>query len=256
MIKDLINVELKDLPIEGLDVHIIKKYLVKTEDEESFLVHNYSILLIKSGQFKIKLREITQELSTHDLLVIPKKSFCTLLEVKGKLQLFLLSFSSEFAFENCLRKELVDSFYLLLGESSSKITLEEKDFFVLSLIYKLIHFVNKDAQRSGVDVELQRISFNLFLYELKLIFNKCTSETENNFNRKESLTLQFLTILTIHCKKQHGVKFYAGALFVTHGYLNKIVREITDKTVKVLIDQAMISEIKNLLKTRHLLFLS
>jgi AraC family transcriptional activator of pobA len=248
MIKDLINVELKDLPIEGLDVHIIKKYLVKTEDEESFLVHNYSILLIKSGQFKIKLREITQELSTHDLLVIPKKSFCTLLEVKGKLQLFLLSFSSEFAFENCLRKELVDSFYLLLGESSSKITLEEKDFFVLSLIYKLIHFVNKDAQRSGVDVELQRISFNLFLYELKLIFNKCTSETENNFNRKESLTLQFLTILTIHCKKQHGVKFYAGALFVTHGYLNKIVREITDKTVKVLIDQAMISEIKNLLE--------
>ncbi|KQX00745.1 AraC family transcriptional regulator [Flavobacterium sp. Root420] len=251
MIKDLINIELKDLAIKGLDINIIKKYVIKTADDESFLVKNYSIILIKSGQFKIRLKDITQELASHDLIIIPKNSFCTFLEVKGKLQLFLISFTSEFAFENCLKKELVDSFTFLVGVPSPKITLEEKDFLVLSLIYKLIHYVNKDVQQNGQDAELQRISFNLFLYELKFIFNRYNSELTSNFSRQESLTIQFLTILTIHCKKHRGVQFYAGALFVTRGYLNKTVKEITGKTVKNLIDQTVINEIKNLLENSH-----
>jgi AraC family transcriptional activator of pobA len=73
MIKDLINIELKDLPIPGLDIHIIKKYVVKSEPTESFVVSNFSLLLIKSGKFRIQLKEIIQDLSERDLLVIPAK---------------------------------------------------------------------------------------------------------------------------------------------------------------------------------------
>lgn len=252
MIKDLINIELNDHPLEGLDVHIIKKYVVKTADDESFRVNNYSLILIKSGQFKIRLREVTQKLTAHDLMVIPKNSFCTLVEVKGKLQLSIISFTSEFAFQNCLKKELRDSFHFLQGESTSKITLSEKDFLVLSLIYKLIYYVNKHAQQDNQDIELQRISFNLFLYELKFIFNRYAPDAAVSFSRQESLTIQFLTILTIHCKKQHGVKFYAGALFVTPGYLNKTIKQVTGKTVKNLIDQAIVNEIKLYLENSRL----
>lgn len=248
MFRDLINIELKDLPIEGLDVHIIKKYVVKTSSKESFLVDNLSILLIKSGKFKIRLKEITQDLSAKDLIIIPKDSFCSLLEIQDKLQLFLISFSSEFAFKNCLKKELVESFYFFVSKVPTKIALDEKEFLVLSLIYKLIYFVNKDAKQNGVDGELQRISFNLFLYELKMIYAKYSSEGVLHLSRKESLIIQFLTILSIHCKKQHNVKFYAGSLFITSGHLNKIVKQVTGKTVKILIIEAMITEAKNLLE--------
>lgn len=252
MIKDLINIELKDLPIEGLDVHIVKKYIVKTPAHESFVVKNFSILLIKSGKFTIKVQDITQHLSSHDFVVIPKNSFCTLLEIQDKLQLYLISFSSEFAFQNCLKKELVDTFYFFLGKSTLKITLEDKDFVVLSLIYKLIYFVTKDASNNGVEKELQRVSFNLFLYELRMIYAKYGFDEKLNFNRKETLAIHFLTILTIQCKKQHSVKFYAGSLFVTSGHLNKIVKQITGKSVKILIAEAIVSEAKNLLDDSQL----
>ncbi|HEU4791361.1 MAG TPA: helix-turn-helix transcriptional regulator [Flavobacterium sp.] len=248
MIKELVNIELKDLPIVGLDIRIIKKYIVKTSFNESFTVNNLSILLIKSGNFKFQLKEAIQDLTARDLIVIPKNSFCTLLEVQEKLQLFLISFSSEFAVENCLRKELVDSFYFFVRKESMKIALEEKDFSVLSLIYKLIYYINKDAKRNCFDFELQRISFNLFLHELRFIYSKYTSETLLNFSRKESLSIQFLTTLAIHCKRQHSVSFYAGALFVTPGYLNKIVKQVTAKPVKILIVEAIIAEAKNLLE--------
>lgn len=248
MIKDIINTELKDLPIDGLDIHIIKKYVVKTDPSESFIVSNFSLLLIKSGRFKIRVKEITQDLSARDLLVIPSNSYFTFLEVWGKLQLFLISFNSEFALKNCLRKELVDSFYLFVGKSPVKITLEEKEFLILSLIYKLIYFVNKDAKQNGLDEELQRISFNLFLYELRLIYAKHTSESTLCFSRKETLVIQFLTILAIQFKKQHSVKFYAGALFVTPGHLNKIVKQLLGKPVKILITEAILSEAKCMLE--------
>nr|WP_315200668.1 AraC family transcriptional regulator [uncultured Flavobacterium sp.] len=248
MIKDLVNIELKNLPIAGLDIHIIKKYIVKTAFNESFTVNNLSILLIKSGSFKFKLKEAIQDLTARDLIVIPKNSFCTLLEVQEKLQLFIISFSSEFAVENCLKKELVDSFYFFVRKESFKIALKKKDFLILSLIYKLIYYINKDAKRDSFDFELQRISFNLFLYELRFIYSKYTSETLLHFSRKESLTIQFLTILGIHYKKQHNVSFYAGVLFVTPGYLNKIIKQITGKTVKTLILEAIVVEAKNFLE--------
>jgi AraC family transcriptional activator of pobA len=248
MIKDLINTELKDFPKEGLNIYIIKKFVFKTSSNESFLVRNYAVVLIKSGEFKIRIKEFTSELRARDLMVLSKDSYCSIFEVKGKLQLFLICFTSDFAFENCLKKELVDSFAFLLGDSSSKISLEDKDFQVLSLIYKLIYFVNKDSRLSVEDSELQRIGFDLFLHELKFIFNRYSTGNPFKMNRYQNLTVQFLTILTIHCKKQHRVKFYAGALFVTRGYLNNVVRKVTGKTAKSLIDQAIINEIKNVLE--------
>lgn len=255
MIKNLINIELKDLPIRGLDIHIIKKYVVKTEPTESFMVSNFSLMLIKSGKFKIQLKEIIQDLSERDLLIIPKDSFCTLLQVKGKLQLYLISFSSEYALVNGLKRKLIDSFYFFIGKAPLKIALEEKEFLVLSLIYKLIYFVNQDAKLNSIDTELQRISFNLFLYELRLIYAKYTSDNSKHFTRKESLIIRFLTILAIHYKKQHNAQFYAGALFITAGHLNKIVKEVTGKTVKKLIVETIISEAENLLEDLQLTIL-
>lgn len=248
MLKELINTELQDLPIKGIYINIIKKYVVKTPRNESFLVRNYTVILIKSGQFKIRIKDFTSYLRAQDLMVLPKNSYCRILEAKQKLQLFLICFTSDFAFENCLKRELVESFAFLLGKPSSKIPLEEKDFQVLSLIYKLIYFTNNNLQRDSENLELQRIGFNLFLYELKFIFNRYSTGTPIKICRQENLTIQFLTILTIHCKKQHSVKFYAGALFVTSDYLNKVVRKITGKNAKKLIDLGIINEIKNVLE--------
>jgi len=247
MIKNLINANLLDLSDEGLDIHIIKKY-EKSESDESFIAENLAVLLVRSGNIKIKLQEIMQNLSARDLIVIPKDSICTIFEVQEKLQLYLITFSSEFAVKNCLKRELVDSLYFFIRKEPLKASLEEKEYQVLSLIYKLIHYINVEAKRTDIDEELYRISLNLFLYELKLIYAKYSSYTVVSFTRKENLVIQFLTVLSIHYKKQHHAKFYAGALFITSKYLNKVVKEVTGSSVKALIIEAIISEAKILLE--------
>jgi len=252
MIKDLINIEFNELGLNGLNVHVIKKYVVLTKATDSFVTKNFSVLLIKSGQFRIRLKEITKDLHSRDLLIIPKNSFCTLLEVEDKLQLFLVSFATEFAFENSLKKELIESFHFLISASSVTIKLEKKDFLVLSLIYKLMHYVSKEYKSDGLENELQQISFNLFLYELKLIYSKYTNDSVMRLSRKESLVLDFLSIVTIHCKKQHSTNFYAGSLFITSGYLNKLVKQVTGSNAKIIIAHAIIIEAKVLLEDARL----
>jgi len=247
MIKNLINSNLLDLSGKGLDIHIIKKY-EKSESDEPFTAENLAVLLVRSGNIKIKLQEVMQDLSARDLVVIPKDSTCTIFEVQEKLHLYLITFSSEFAVKNCLKRELVDSFYFFIRKEPLKAPLEEKEYQVLSMIYKLIHYINVEAKRNDIDEELYRISLNLFLYELKLIYAKYSSDTVLSFTRKENLVIQFLTVLSIHYKKQHHAKFYAGALFITSKYLNKVVKEVTGSSVKALIIEAIISEAKILLE--------
>jgi AraC family transcriptional activator of pobA len=252
MLNKLINSELNESPYHGLQLCIIKKYVIKTASHESFIVNNFCILLIKSGAFKIQLKDTVHDLSAQDLIVIPKNTFLTLLDAEDKLKLYLVAFTDDFATQNCFKKELVDAFYFFIARPSLKITLDQKDFLVLSLIYKLIYFVRKESKLNSIEAELQRISFNLLLYELRSIHAKYTSQAALNFNRKERILIQFFTILSIHCKKQHSVKFYAGSLFITAGYLSKIVKQITGKPVKILIAESIIAEAKNLLEDSQL----
>lgn len=252
MINELINSELNESPYHGLQLCIIKKYVIKTASHESFIVNNFCILLIKSGAFKIQLKDTVHDLSAQDLIVIPKNTFLTLLDAEDKLKLYLVAFTDDFATQNCFKKELVDAFYFFIARPSLKITLDQKDFLVLSIIYKLIYFVRKESKLNSIEAELQRISFNLLLYELRSIHAKYTSQAALNFNRKEKILIQFFTILSIHCKKQHSVKFYAGSLFITAGYLSKIVKQITGKPVKILIAESIIAEAKNLLEDSQL----
>ncbi|MDQ1164664.1 helix-turn-helix domain-containing protein [Flavobacterium sp. SORGH_AS_0622] len=247
MIRDLINLDLDKLPISGLAIHFIKKYEVMTNISEAFIVPNFSLLLLKSGKFNIQLEDITQEMKERDLLVIPRNSYCSLIEVHGKVQLYLISFSTDYAIRNGMKKELIESFYFVIGLKAVKIGLEEKEFLVLSLIFKLIYFVNKDAQNGSQDLDLQKIGFTLLLYELRLIYNKYTPEHIQQITQKENLIMRFFTILSIHYKKQHDAKFYAGALYVTPGHLNKVVKQITGKSIKRLIVQTIITEAEILL---------
>lgn len=247
MLKDFINTDLNNRITCGMDIHIIKKYVVKTSFSESFLVGNFSLLLIKSGTFKIKLKEITKEVTARDLLILPIGSRCRMLKIQDNLQLYLISFNSEFFFKNGLKKELVDSLYFFMGKAPVKIALAQKEFLMLSLIYKVIYIVHQDGKENGIDVELQRISFTLFLYELGLIYEKYSQDTSGQFIRKESLILKFLTILALHCKEQHSAQFYAGALCITPCHLNKVLKQVTGQTVKKIIISAIVGEAQSLL---------
>lgn len=248
MIMSLLHIDLNELPVKGLDVQILKDCTLKKEGHEAFLISNTAVLLIKSGSLRISFHDVFLELFAHDLVVLSKGAPLVILETDPQLKLFYLSFSTAFAIENCNKQDLLDAFYFLSGKSIGKLSLDLKSYLVVSLIYKLMYQVNSDKAIRHVSTELQRISFNLFLYELRCIYGHFVSDYHLSFTRNENLTIQFLNILAIHFKEQHNVKFYAGVLYVTPGHLNKVVKYTTGKSVKRMLEETLIMEAKNALE--------
>ncbi|MCC9063656.1 helix-turn-helix domain-containing protein [Flavobacterium piscisymbiosum] len=248
MIKEILNTEVKTAENDGLLINVIKNYTVKNEVKVPFQILNFSVLLIKAGNLRIQFSSQGKVIRRRDLFVIPANSICTHLETTDNIQLYLIRTSVDFVLDNCYKKELADAFSILMLQSDYKIKLEEKDFTVLSMIYKLMYFLQCTSESREIYNDLKRISFNLFMYELKVIYSKYVPDANLDFSRKESFVIQFLTVLAIHYKKQHHVQFYAGALYVTPGHLNKMVKLRTGKSAKTFIIDALITEAKNLLE--------
>ena len=247
MIREILNTEIKSIENDGIDVVYITDYRAKNIVPVPFSVSNFSVLLIKSGKMNIRFHDETNIVNRKDLLVIPFNSICTRLEATDNIRLYLVRTNFDFAFNNCYEKELSDAFSFLMLKSDRKISLQETDFKVLSLIYKLMYVLQNSNDKPEVINKLRRICFNLFIYELKFIHSKYKPYLNLDFSRRESIVIQFLTLLSIHLRKQHHVQFYAGALFITPGHLNKMVKESTGKTAKAFIIEALVNVSKNLL---------
>lgn len=82
------------------------------------------------------------------------------------------------------------------------------------------------------------------LAELSVNENQALS---TNFSTTDSYFREFLKLLSIHCKTQHNVAFYADKLCITPKYLNEICRKKAKLTAKEVITRSVIAQIKNAL---------
>lgn len=241
MLKDLINSEMGGLPLVGLTVNSVKSYGTGAFAGDSFQTLNPSVLLVKSGRFKVQSEDAVQELQAHDLLLVPKKSQFLETEAGEKLHFYLIRFSS--ARDRAgVHLFQADSLLRLYGKRAAKISLDSSDYLVLSLICRLLQAEAKNPVCTDFEWELRRISSNLLLFELKLIYAKYLTSEALQVSRAEKLAMQFLSVLSIHCRKHHRVQFYAGALYVTSGYLNRVVKQVTGKPAKKIITEAVLAE--------------
>ncbi|MCV2484336.1 AraC family transcriptional regulator [Flavobacterium sp. SH_e] len=247
MLKDLINSEINGLFSKGVAVYAVKEYWIKFSSWDSFQVRYPAVLLMKSGRFKIRSGETVHDLKAHDLLIFPKKSHCSEMEGGEKLRFYLIRLSSLKDRTGSMNLQ-ADSLFFLKVKDAVKISLEASDYLVLSLICRLLHAEEMNQISTDFELELRRISTNLLLFELKLIYSKYFAYGGLHISRAEKLAVQFLTVLSIHCRKHHTVKFYAGVLYVTSGYLNRVVKQVTGKPAKKMITDAVLAEAVNLLE--------
>lgn len=238
MIKDFINSSFES-DKKGLFVSFVKEYDV-WEVNLSFKTSSFTMLLIRSGNLKLKINNQIQQLNAHDLVYIPKNALCIVIDRNELLQVCIMitqqaSFSTSFSTNNY-----------------SGIPLNTIDYKLVLQLFKLLDLKNKNITYSIYNNELMKNSFSLFLYEIKIIYNKYRDGEVHGITRKELLVAQFINYIVLHCKERHSVQFFADALCISPGYLNRIVKQITDKTAKDLICEGLLIEAKILLKNSQI----
>lgn len=239
----------------GLQVNIFESFTSKIAFSELLMLDRFSILIVNSGSLSIRINNREVTVFENELLVVPMRSSCEILIMNDQLQICLLSFTPEFAFENSIRRPHIGYFEFFITKLSSKIFLKNKDVVLLIDLFKLL---NSKVLRSSIHIfknETILFSFNLLLYELAGMYHRSSWHIPIKHTNKEKLVMQFITILEMNCRKQHSVKFYADTLLVTTDHLSKTVKQVTEKTAKQHIEQAIVLEAKILLLYNHLTIL-
>ena len=240
----------------GLEIYILKKHTLEILSDGLFNNKCSSILLIKSGSLDIQIDNIIKQLSIHDFIIIPVKASCKILNKDEHLQIYIMSFTSEFVFTNSIKKPYIGYFEFFITKFPPKISLKRKEVYLLINLFKLLEKNNMNPNRHIFQNEVLLFNFNLLLYEIAGIYHMNSHHIKIRHTRKEKLVIQFFTILETHYREQHSVTFYANTLFVTAGHLNKTIKQVTGKTAKQWIEEEIILEAKKMLQNDDLTILS
>jgi AraC-like DNA-binding protein len=238
-----------------LVVYYHKNIPSKVFFRELIKLNCFSILIVNFGYLCIKIQNEGIHLLQNELIVIPSRTSYEILDMSNPLQISLVSFPLTFIFENSIRRPFVGYFEFFITKSPAKISLKSKDAVLLIDLFKLLDDKRRISDVHIFKKELLLFSFNLLLYELAGIYNRYSWQIKVCYTRKETVVMQFFTILEMNCKEQHSVRFYADTLFITTGHLTKTVKEVTDKTTKQFIDEALVLEAKILLQNENLTIL-
>ncbi len=239
----------------GLQVYIFEKLTSKIDFSKLLNTDHFSILLVNSGSLFIQINDKEVTVSGNEILVIPRRTSSEILAISNQLQICLLSFTADFVFENSIRRPHIGYFEFFITKLSSKIFLKNKDLALLIDSFILINSKVLHPRSYIYKDETILFSFNLLLYELAGIYHRSSWHISLQHSKKEKLVMQFFKILEMNCREQHSVKYYADTLEVTTDHLSKTVKQVTEKTAKQFIEEAIVLEAKILLQNKNLTIL-
>ena len=136
----------------------------------------------------------------------------------------------------------------LIRPSAAELEWMEKMYAMLETVY---------ADKEGMyrNEILKSLIFGI-IYKLGEIYERMDVQMPRGTTlNDERLSDEFFRLLAKHFRSDRTVKFYADKMALTPKYLSAAIRRITGKTVHEWVDDAILLEIKNLLKTTDLTIL-
>ena len=233
----------RKLLVDVIDIDYMRKDLTKMPVyRETF----YSLILITGGIEEISINE--HKCNVHPGTIITsvpgeiwKWQPDTRLEGRVLLweEEFLLSFFND--------RQFLRRFAYLQPERTTPF-LETDD----ELNERLLHIfdgMSDEIHNGSPDKDSHLL--RAMLYETLMLINRAKNVGNPDVSRGEIAAKRyadtFVNLVNEHFADEHGIEFYAGKLFITSNYLNKIIKKSLGMTAKSFITEKIISEAKRLL---------
>lgn len=159
----------------------------------------------------------------------------------------LLVFEKSFLLKNILDARQLQQLGFFTYDSVNFIHLDKEEF---KLLTGLCDRVNDRKEFDGIfkNQIVQSLIFNL-LFETAEIFLFHRNEVAiKAIKRDDELFFKFYRLVHFNCHTEKRLAYYAGKLFISEKYLIKICNDVAGKTPGAIINEAVLSEAKLLLK--------
>ena len=205
---------------------------------------------VTSGSMELQVDYVNYSVSDYELMVILPTHITQMKYISPDLKAWLLMISTSYLDTLSQSKEKHPS-ALISYMQLKKHPLREFEPDKFRLLEKSLDFLcEKIRQPAHFFYQgLVNTALHLFLMELGNIYlDKRETMQSPTLSRKEELFADFLDLLSMHCKEQHEVSFYANRLCITSQYLSLILKEQSGKSASQWIQDALMLEAKILLK--------
>lgn len=207
-------------------------------------------LIITEAKFKFTIIAVTEgviEIPTYDDYtarnadVVIFREAILLKAIDGiTSKLFVVRFTEQF-----VRDHVYDfhspTIEKLFKARISKFSSQTNNF---KLIKRLLHLLYKHHNISAYPNSLVicQLSFNLLLSCIIDMEDIIEPEAKLSASHKIMVAMKFVQMVQENVQEQHGVKFYAAALCMTQGNLTRIIKNVTGKGPKSLIEEELLKK--------------
>lgn len=241
---------------QGIGLCVFENLISRRVFKDLIPEQQSTVLIVNSGAAAISINSRTIHLFVNELIVIPKRSDCKIVMMSTGLSVSILSFTTEFAFENSIRWPHIGYFNFFTAQYVSKIFLKKKELKNLMDLLLVAGHRLELSNSQAFKKELVLLSFNLFLYELAGLYYRSSWLEKIKYSTAEKTAVHFFRLVELHCREQHSVSFYADALNISSGHLTKTIKQVTEITAKQCIENALVLEAKILLQNNDLTILN
>lgn len=206
---------------------------------------HFILVFVKSGIVRILVDGVGMLGVSGEIIVAVSREYYQVIHAGKKLFCYIVKINREFIVETKMFYHFIETF---IKKHPLKIVPDAFEQKVLSRIMKLLmYYSTVQDSISQLSVQSFSMTLSLLLFQTGWLYNHSDSSENTTYNRKEALAMGFLKLLLKHFRQEQNIGFYSGVLCVTDGYLNRVVREVTGKTVGFCIAEILISEAKYLL---------
>lgn len=210
----------------------------------------YTFTLVAEGWLTIVYNGQELTLQPDDLYIYSPGLEVTVLAASENYRGICLLADEHLTIESPTVHDLVNIAYIPIVQlHEPKIALPHEDARRLEdKMHEMIGYL--DSDHIYKDKILQML-YAVFLLDVQSAQTKAISQRQVP-QRVEDIFLGFIRLLPQHFAEHHDIAFYASALNISGGYLSRVVRQVTGRTVIDYINQHLLMEASYLLRTTSL----
>lgn len=212
---------------------------------------SYRIIYLVNGKLFMEMGGEKTQIESNQCMVISQIEKLDL-STDAAIQGFAVIFSNDFLLNTISLKSSSGYLDFFVQNSYTKIVIDKEDLRSFKKIWKLLMQIHISTYKY-FQTEMLHHHFNLLFYYLSEAYlRKHKYQRPKHQSAKTKLVIDFYRKLEGNFIEKRKAVFYARELFVSAVHLNRIVKEITGKTIKEILDEHMIWEAKKLLENNEL----
>lgn len=205
---------------------------------QPFMMDEIRVLVLQKGYVDVRINMIEHRVDAGSVVFVGRYVVTEITEVGDDIQAFVLSMSDELlrlASWNVMPK----AFDGRLQNFVLPLTSQEMDY--LDKLHLIIYNSLKE-QASSSQVVLQLVG--AIMTHISYLWEKSEITQERSKSREQQLFTEFIRLVGQYAAERHSLDFYASHLCVTPRYMSTIVSNVSGKSAKHWIDEAMVNAIK------------